>query len=235
MPRYDPRGGAAPEGVRWGRVGLHLPSMARILLASLCLLFAACSSSKPDKASPANPSPAQKSSEAPNQNEVQDEDLAVAYFAGGCFWGVEHYLEQLDGVVSVESGYMGGDVKEPTYEDVSSKKTGHLETVRVRFDPERVSYEEVTKLFFEIHDPTQEDGQGPDIGPQYRSAVFFVDTEQEATTRKLIEKLEARGYDVVTEVKPAGEFWAAEEYHQDYYVKTGKTPYCHAKVDRFGD
>lgn len=159
----------------------------------------------------------------------------VAYFAGGCFWGVEHYLEQLDGVISVESGYMGGHVEAPTYEQVTSHTSGHLEAVEVRFDPAKISYEAVAKRFFEIHDPTQADGQGPDIGPQYLSAVFYTSPEQKQTTEALIDTLEARGYAVVTEVRPADRFWKAEAYHQDYYANTGKTPYCHGRVKRFGD
>ncbi len=159
----------------------------------------------------------------------------VAYFAGGCFWGVEHYMEQLDGVLSVESGYMGGHVEAPTYEQVSSQTSGHLETVEVRFDPARISYEAVAKRFFEIHDPTQADGQGPDIGPEYLSAVFYTSPEQKQTTEALIEQLKARGYAVVTELRPAERFWKAEGYHQDYYASTGKTPYCHSRVKRFGD
>ena len=159
----------------------------------------------------------------------------MAYFAGGCFWGVEHYMEQLPGVLSVESGYMGGHVDSPSYEQVSSQTSGHLETVEVRFDPSTISYEAVAKRFFEIHDPTQADGQGPDLGPEYRSAVFYASPEQQRTTEALIERLKARGYAVVTEVRPAERFWQAEGYHQDYYAKTGKTPYCHSRVRRFGD
>ena len=162
-------------------------------------------------------------------------DEGLAYFAGGCFWGVEHYMEQLEGVTSVESGYMGGHVPSPSYEDVSSEASGHFETVRVRFDPERVSYEEVAKLFFEIHDPTQANGQGPDIGPEYRSVVFFSSPEQKATAEKLIEQLTARGYDVVTELRAADRFWEAEDDHQDYYARTGKRPYCHRRVRRFDE
>lgn len=159
----------------------------------------------------------------------------VAYFAGGCFWGVEHYMEQLDGVISVESGYMGGHVESPSYEQVSSRTSGHLEAVEVRFDPSRISYEEVAKRFFEIHDPTQADGQGPDLGPEYLSAVFYGSPEQKQVTEALIERLRGRGYDVVTMVRPAERFWRAEGYHQDYYASSGKTPYCHARVKRFGD
>jgi methionine-S-sulfoxide reductase len=159
----------------------------------------------------------------------------VAYFAGGCFWGVEHFLEQMDGVLRVESGYMGGEVEDPSYEDVLTHTSGHLETVRVYFDPAKITYEAVAKRFFEIHDPTQKDGQGPDIGPQYISAVFVTGDEQREATESLIRRLRERGYDVATQVRPAVKFWIAEEYHQNYYVVHQKQPYCHAPVDRFGD
>jgi methionine-S-sulfoxide reductase len=159
----------------------------------------------------------------------------VAYFAGGCFWGVEHFLEQMDGVLRVESGYMGGELDDPSYEDVLTHTSGHLETVRVYFDPGKISYEAVAKRFFEIHDPTQADGQGPDIGPQYISAVFVTGDAQREATESLIRRLRDRGYDVVTQVRPAGKFWIAEDYHQDYYVVHKKQPYCHAPVDRFGE
>lgn len=160
---------------------------------------------------------------------------AVAHFAGGCFWGVEHYLEQLDGVVSVESGFMGGAVDNPSYEDVINKDTGHLETVRVRYDSSKIGYEAITRRFFEIHDPTQTDGQGPDIGSQYLSAVFYGSESEKRIAEKLIGLLEKRGYEVATRVLPASEFWPADETHQNYYVKTGKQPYCHRRVERFGD
>ncbi len=159
--------------------------------------------------------------------------VETAYFAGGCFWGVEHLLEQAPGVIDVDSGYMGGRVDAPTYEEVCSGKTGHAETVRVRFDPDRTTFEAVARLFFEIHDPGQEDGQGPDLGHQYRSAVFYVDEAQRQTTLKLIGLLRQKGVRVVTEVVPAAAFHRAEDYHQDYYDRTGKAPYCHARVKRF--
>ena len=163
------------------------------------------------------------------------ENQQFAYFAGGCFWGVEHFLEQMDGVFEVESGYMGGTKDSPTYDDVLTHTTGHLETVRVRFDPAKVSYRDLAQRFFEIHDPTQRDGQGPDIGNQYLSAVFYADDAQKHDTEALIGILRDRGYDVATTVRPATDFWKAEGYHQDYYARTGKTPYCHARVRRFGD
>jgi len=162
------------------------------------------------------------------------EEPAYGYFAGGCFWGVEHFLEEMPGVLDVESGYMGGDAA-PTYEEVSTGLTGHAETVRVTFNPGEISYEAVAKRFFEIHDPTQVGRQGPDIGDQYRSAVFVTGPEQRAAVDGLIARLKANGYAVATEVAPAQKFWAAEAYHQDYYERTRKTPYCHAPVPRFDE
>lgn len=200
----------------------------RIAPLVLCSLLAACSSSSPDAPASTTPSPSADASQPQGDSEV-------AYFAGGCFWGVEHYMQQLDGVLAVESGYMGGHVESPSYEDVSSQRSGHLETVRVRYDPARVGYEAIAKRFFEIHDPTQADGQGPDLGPEYLSAVFFTSPEQQRIAQSLIARLEQRGYDVATELRSAERFWPAEGYHQDYYEKTGKTPYCHTRVRRFGD
>jgi peptide methionine sulfoxide reductase msrA/msrB len=160
---------------------------------------------------------------------------SVAYFAGGCFWGVEHFLEQLDGVEEVDSGYAGGKTESPSYEDVISKNTGHLEVVRVRYHSQQITFKAIAKRFFEIHDPTQTDGQGPDIGEQYLSAVFYTSPEQKADTEALIEILNSRGYKVATELREFSKFWPAEEYHQDYYAKSGKKPYCHGLVKRFGD
>jgi peptide methionine sulfoxide reductase msrA/msrB len=128
---------------------------------------------------------------------------------------------------------MGGQKNSPTYRQISSGTTGHAEAVRVTFDPRIVSYETLTKLFLEIHDPTQKDRQGPDIGDQYRSAIFTTNSNQEVTAQRLIALLKKRGYDVVTEVSNAGLYWPAEAYHQDYYVRTGKAPYCHSRVSRF--
>jgi len=156
-----------------------------------------------------------------------------AFFAGGCFWGVEHFLEAIEGVSSVESGYMGGQVDKPTYRDVSSGKSGHAEVVRVNFDPSLVSFETLARTFFEIHDPTQRNRQGPDIGTQYRSAVFTANKKQATTSASLITQLKKKGYKVATEVIPASAFWPAEDVHQDYYVRTGKRPYCHGYTKRF--
>ncbi len=156
-----------------------------------------------------------------------------AYFAGGCFWGVEHLFQAKEGVVSAVSGYMGGNVDNPTYEQVCAKNTGHLETVEITYDPHQTSYEELTKFFFEIHDPTQANGQGPDIGPQYLSAVFYSAEEEKEISEKLIGILKDKGFNVVTKVIPAETFWKAEDYHQDYYDNKGSQPYCHFYQKRF--
>ncbi len=157
----------------------------------------------------------------------------TAIFAGGCFWGVEYYMKKMKGVISTEVGYTGGKTDNPTYKEVCSGTTGHYEAIEVVFDPRITTYEAVTKLFFEIHDPTQWNHQGPDVGVQYRSAVFYRDEEQKSITEKLIRELKETAYPVVTEVLPATTFWKAEDYHQEYYDHKGSTPYCHGYVKRF--
>jgi peptide methionine sulfoxide reductase msrA/msrB len=157
----------------------------------------------------------------------------TAIFAGGCFWGVEYYLQKSKGVISVESGYIGGHKDNPTYQEVCAKTTGHLEAVEVVFDPSETNFETIARLFFEIHDPTQTDGQGPDLGEQYLSAVFYRNEEQKEISEKLITILKAKGYKVATLLKPATKFWKAEAYHQDYYEHKGTTPYCHGYTKRF--
>ncbi|WP_346392049.1 bifunctional methionine sulfoxide reductase B/A protein [Sulfurimonas sp. NWX79] len=161
------------------------------------------------------------------------ERLKQAYFAGGCFWGVEYYLEKQKGVKNVVSGYMGGKMKNPTYRDVSRGNSGYLEVVEVTYDPQQVSYESLVKLFFEIHDPTQKEGQGPDIGSQYKSAIFVSNEKERKTVQKLIRLLESKSYDIATEVKEKKVFYKAEAYHQNYYERKRKKPYCHAYVKRF--
>lgn len=152
----------------------------------------------------------------------------TAIFASGCFWGTEHMLKRLPGVISTQVGYIGGHIENPTYKQVCSGMTGHAEALEVVFDPSKTSYEELARMFFETHDPTQVDGQGPDIGHQYRSAIFYTNEAQRATAEKLIGVLNGKGLKVATEVTKASTFWPAEDYHQDYYDKTGKQPYCHS-------
>ncbi len=147
-----------------------------------------------------------------------------ATFGAGCFWGVEAALRKLKGVVSTAVGYSGGSSKNPTYKDVCSGRTGHAEVVQVEYDPSKTSYEELLNVFWGVHDPTQMNRQGPDVGTQYRSAIFFHDAEQEAAAKAAKVHLEKSGRyrkPVVTEIIPASEFYAAEEYHQRYFEKHG--------------
>lgn len=157
----------------------------------------------------------------------------TALFAGGCFWGVEYYMKQLPGVWSVESGYIGGSKENPSYEEVKAHTTGHAEAVRIVFDPAKTNYETLARQFFEIHDPTHVDHQGPDVGEQYRSEVFYTTTEQKEIAEKLIDLLKAKGLEVATHVTPATTFWPAEDYHQNYYTRKGTLPYCHGYTKRF--
>lgn len=162
---------------------------------------------------------------------IQDSEEAI--LAGGCFWGVEYYLKQLAGVLKVESGYTGGQTRDPVYEDICRGNSGHFEAVRVLYDPLKLNYETLIKYFFEIHDPTQENGQGPDIGQQYQSAIFYYDDAQKEIAVRLKAQLKVLDYNVKTKILPASIFWRAEDSHQDYYQKTGKEPYCHHYVKRF--
>jgi len=135
--------------------------------------------------------------------------------------------------VSARVGYMGGHTANPTYKQVCTGSTGHAETIEVVFDPAKTNFETLAKLFFDIHDPTQVNRQGPDVGDQYRSAIFYVDDAQKVTAEKLIGILKAKGYRVVTELSKAGPFWEAEPYHQDYYEQNGQQPYCHVYENKF--
>ena len=150
--------------------------------------------------------------------------MATATFAAGCFWGVEQRFAGLPGVTSTEVGYTGGTTPHPTYEQVCSHATGHAEAVRLEYDPERISYEELLAAFFGMHDPTQLNRQGPDFGDQYRSAVFFHTPEQEKAARASVGQLTESGVfkrPIVTQIVAAPEWWRAEEYHQKYLVKNG--------------
>ncbi len=170
------------------------------------------------------------------KEDLQKQEKAkteVAIFAGGCFWGVEYYFQNAPGVVKTQVGYIGGHKENPTYKEVCAHTTGHIEAMEVTFDPSKTNYETLAKLFFEIHDPTQTNGQGGDIGEQYLSVVFYTSEQQKEITEKLIHLLENKGYKIATTLRPATKFWSAETYHQQYYEKTGGIPYCHSRTIRF--
>lgn len=160
----------------------------------------------------------------PDSSEVK---TAKAIFSSGCFWGTEYYFMKANGVISSRVGFTGGTKQNPTYEQVCAGGTHHLEAVEITFDSTKTSYENLVKLFFETHDFTQTNGQGPDIGEQYKSAIFYFDDNQKSIAEKYISILKDKGYKVATELRPASTFWQAEDYHQKYYQNNGKLPYCH--------
>jgi len=162
------------------------------------------------------------------QRGIEGHELKKATFAAGCFWGVEAAFRDLEGVISTAVGYTGGSTTNPTYEEVCTDRTGHAEAVEVVYDPKVVSFEELLDLFWSIHDPTTMNRQGPDVGSQYRSAIFFHDPEQEVAARAKMERLQSSGLyrrEIVTEIVPASEFYRAEEYHQQYFEKHGRRSY----------
>ncbi len=159
-------------------------------------------------------------------------ETETAVFAGGCFWGVEALFSAVPGVLTAVSGYTGGHLENPAYPDVCTGETGHAEAVQVAFDPRRLSFESLARIFFEIHDPTQLNRQGPDHGPQYRSAAFYANEEQRRILEKLIRQLQDRGWPVVTRLEPLGPFYPAESHHQKYFEKHGH-PLCHTRIPRF--
>ncbi|QDU84746.1 Peptide methionine sulfoxide reductase MsrA [Planctomycetes bacterium Pla163] len=157
--------------------------------------------------------------------------LETATFGAGCFWCVEAVLEQIEGVADVTSGYMGGSVENPTYQQVCTGTTGHAEVVQVHFDPSRLSFADLVDVFWDLHDPTTLNRQGADRGTQYRSAIFFHSPEQEATARASLAAAQARFEDpIVTEITPASTYYEAEDYHQDYYFANRDQPYCRAVI-----
>ncbi len=159
----------------------------------------------------------------------QSEGTETAYFAGGCFWGLEHYFQLGPGVIDAQSGYMQGHVDKPTYEQVCDGVTGHAESVKVVFDPQRITFRRLLEAFFEMHDPTQRNRQGPDIGTQYRSGIWYVDDAQRREAEAFINSRRESGAfggrNIVTQVESAKTFWPAEAYHQDYMERTGRA--CH--------
>ncbi|MBN2110874.1 MAG: peptide-methionine (S)-S-oxide reductase MsrA [Methanosarcinaceae archaeon] len=163
-----------------------------------------------------------------SREELLSEGNEIATFAAGCFWGVEATFRKVKGVKYTQAGYTGGDFENPTYRDVCSGRTGHAEAVEVIFDPEIVSYDKLLELFWAMHDPTTPNRQGPDIGSQYRSAIFYHNEEQKKAALASKEKLRSSGKhkaDIVTEIVPAGTFYRAEEYHQQYFEKNGRGGY----------
>jgi peptide-methionine (S)-S-oxide reductase len=153
----------------------------------------------------------------------------IAILAGGCFWCVEAAVQQIDGVLKVESGYMGGAREQPTYEQVCTGVSGHVEVVRVEFDPAKISYRELLEVFFTAHDPTTLNRQGNDVGTQYRSVIFVLNDEQRKDAERVIADLTANnvfGKPIVTAIEPASTFWKAEDYHQNYFANNSHRPYC---------
>ena len=153
--------------------------------------------------------------------------MSTAYFSAGCFWGVEYYFKRLKGVNKTTVGFMGGKLQNPSYKEVKTGATGHLETIRVDYDPFIVSYEALVRYFFEIHDFEQTDGQGIDIGSQYLSAIWVANKEEQATAETIIATLTRMGYKVATSIKTEETFYPAEDYHQDYLDLRQETPECH--------
>jgi peptide-methionine (S)-S-oxide reductase len=163
----------------------------------------------------------------------EKDKLEIVTLGGGCFWCLEAVFEQLEGVKSVKSGYAGGTMPNPSYEQVCTGSTGHAEVVQITFDPEKITYQELLEIFFTIHDPTTLNRQGGDVGTQYRSVIFYHKPEQEKVAKEVIEKLEAAGIwenPIVTELEEYKDFYPAEEYHQEYYRRNRAQPYCQAVI-----
>jgi peptide-methionine (S)-S-oxide reductase len=160
---------------------------------------------------------------------MAESKLETAILGGGCFWCTQAIFERVRGVESVEAGYSGGALPNPSYELVASGVTGHAEVIRIKFDPAAVTYKDLLIIFFHLHDPTTLNRQGADLGSEYRSAIFFTSQEQERTAQETKAEIEASklwSKPLVTEIKPAGEFYLAEDYHQDYFKKNTSQPYC---------
>jgi peptide-methionine (S)-S-oxide reductase len=219
-----------------------MPPVFRIadLAPVALLLLAACAGGEPPApvaGAPDDPAPATDG--GPAAVTSPPDPSRTATFGGGCFWCVEAVLEQLDGVLDVRSGYMGGRSARPTYEQVCSGVTGHAEVVQVTFDPARIAYDTLLDWFWKAHDPTTLNRQGNDVGTQYRSVVFFHSDEQRRAAEASRSKAQAAfSRPIVTEIVAASTFWEAEEYHQDYYRGNKRQPYCQfvitPKLDKLG-
>ncbi len=157
----------------------------------------------------------------------------AAVLAGGCFWGVEYLFANISGVLATQVGYAGGTLENPSYQQVCNGNTGHAEVLCVIFDKSKIDYAAILRVFFEIHDPTQAMRQGPDVGSQYRSEIFYLLDDEREVASRVKDELIALGFDVVTQITPLTTFWPAEDYHQQYYEKKGGEPYCHMRVKRF--
>ena len=159
--------------------------------------------------------------------------MKKAYYGLGCFWGAEFYFKKTGGVISTTVGYMGGSTDHPTYQDVCSGNSGHAEVVEVTYDETIIDFKSLTQLFFELHDPNQLNRQGPDIGEQYRSVIFYQNDQEHTISNELIQILIRKGNEIATQTVPMVQFYPAETYHQDYYNEKGGTPYCHRYTKRF--
>ena len=162
-----------------------------------------------------------------------DKNIHKVHFASGCFWGTEYWFMKAVGVKTTAVGFMGGNVDNPSYMQVKTEETGHLECVEVEYDTRKTKYENLITLFFETHDFTQTDGQGPDIGTQYLSCIFYTNEMEKTIAENCIKRLERMGYRVATQLCPVSTFWIAEDYHQQYYEHKGTTPYCHIYKEIF--
>ena len=209
----------------------------RLYLSAATLLFTfvgsiyGCGNNSKNDPSNSNSKPTQTMNETVKSDTNQHLDSAI--FAGGCFWGVQYFFEKAKGVTNTVVGYIGGHIANPTYEQVCSHTSGHYEAIKVVFDKTQTTYEDMVRLFFNIHDPSQTDGQGPDIGEQYQSVIFYTDDSQRKIAQKLIDELNAKGEKIATKLKQATTFYPAEGYHQHHYDHEGTTPYCHRFVDKF--
>ena len=175
-----------------------------------------------------------KSQNAKHQNLMSKQNSETAIFAGGCFWCTEAIYQHTKGVESVVPGYAGGHVKNPSYEEVSQGNTGHAEAVRITYDPDKISYTDLLYIFFKTHDPTTLNRQGADVGPQYRSAIFYMNADQKAAAESIIKNLAEKGIwddPIVTEINPYKNFYEAEDYHKDYYENNANAPYCQAVIN----